>query len=273
MVEAERSFVDEQVRKVIELKKTVCDTNDKNFVVINQKGIDPMALDLFAKEGILALRRAKRRNMERLTLACGGIAVNSVDNLTPDVLGHAENIYEHVLGEEKYTFIDGVKNPLSVTILIKGPNAHTITQIKDAVRDGLRAVKNTIEDGGVVPGAGAFEIAASEEIMKGRSEVAGRAKLGLQAFAEALLIIPKTLAANSGFDPHDSIIGLQEEYQKGHIVGIDIHTGDPLDPAIEGIWDNYRVKRQLLHSSTVIATQLLLVDEIIRAGKSQTKGE
>jgi T-complex protein 1 subunit zeta len=273
MVESERLFVDEQVKRVIELKKQVCDSTEHSFIVVNQKGIDPMSLDLFAKAGILALRRAKRRNMERLTLACGGTAVNSVEDLTPDVLGYAENVYEHVLGEEKYTFIDGVKNPQSVTILIKGPNSHTISQIKDAVRDGLRAVKNAIEDGGVVPGAGAFEIAAYEELLKSRDQVSGRAKLGFLAFADALLVIPKTLAVNSGFDPQDSIISLQEEYQKGHVVGLDVHTGDPLDPAAEGIWDNYRVKRQLLHSSTVLACQLLLVDEIIRAGKSQTKAE
>lgn len=79
-----------------------------------------MALDSLAKNGILALRRAKRRNMERLTLACGGVAVNSVDDLTPDVLGHADSVYEHVLGEDKYTFVEGVKNPFSCTILIKG---------------------------------------------------------------------------------------------------------------------------------------------------------
>jgi T-complex protein 1 subunit zeta len=101
MVEAERSFVDEQVKKVIDLKNQVCTTTGHSFIVVNQKGIDPMALDMFAKAGILALRRAKRRNMERLTLACGGTAVNSVDGITPDALGYAESVYEHVLGEEK----------------------------------------------------------------------------------------------------------------------------------------------------------------------------
>lgn len=88
--------------------------------MINQKGIDPPSLDALAKEGIVALRRAKRRNMERLTLACGGVAVNSADDLDPSILGYAEEVYEHVLGEEKYTFVEGVKNPFSCTILIKG---------------------------------------------------------------------------------------------------------------------------------------------------------
>ena len=130
------------------------------------KGIDPPSLDMFAREGIMALRRAKRRNMERLTLSSGGVAVNSVEALDPSILGWADEVREHVLGEEKYTFIEGVKNPLSCTILIKGPNAHTINQIKDAIRDGLRAVSNTIEDKAVIPGGGAFEVAAHVDLMK-----------------------------------------------------------------------------------------------------------
>ncbi|CAI9776731.1 unnamed protein product [Fraxinus pennsylvanica] len=110
------------------------------LLFIIQKGIDPPSLDLLAREGIIALRRAKRRNMERLVLAFGGEAVNSVDDLNLDCLGWAGLVYEHVLGEEKYTFVENVKNPHSCTILIKGPNDHTIAQIKDAVRDGLRAI-------------------------------------------------------------------------------------------------------------------------------------
>jgi len=271
MVEAERAFVDDRVKKIIDLKKQVCDTPDKNFVVVNQKGIDPLSLDLFAKEGILALRRAKRRNMERLTLAAGGSQVNSVDDLTPSVLGFANDVYEQTLGEEKYTFIEGVKNPFSCTILVKGPNQHTITQIKDAIRDGLRSVKNAIEDASVIPGAGAFEIALSDTLHRFKDEVEGREKLGVQAFADAVLIIPKTLAINSGFDPSDSLIALQKEYQAGHVVGIDVTTGEPIDPQAAGIWDNTRVKRTILHAAPTVAGQLLLVDEVVRAGKSAGK--
>lgn len=97
MVAAERAFTDEKVKKIIELKKKVCDGTEKGFVLINQKGIDPVSLDLLAAHGIIGLRRAKRRNMERLTLACGGLAINSVEDLSPDVLGHADEVYEHVL--------------------------------------------------------------------------------------------------------------------------------------------------------------------------------
>jgi T-complex protein 1 subunit zeta len=106
LVESERRHVDDKLRKIVDLKKEVCGTDPKkNFVIINQKGIDPLSLDVLAKNGILALRRAKRRNMERLQLVCGGSAMNSADDLTPDILGWAGLVYEHQLGEEKYTFI------------------------------------------------------------------------------------------------------------------------------------------------------------------------
>ncbi|KAK9091183.1 hypothetical protein Sjap_024360 [Stephania japonica] len=262
MVAAERRQVDERV----------CAGNENNFVVINQKGIDPPSLDVLARAGIIALRRAKRRNMERLVLACGGEAVNSVDDLTPDCLGWAGLVNEHILGEEKYTFVENVKNPFSCTILIKGPNDHTIAQIKDAVRDGLRSVKNTIEDEALILGAGAFEIAARRHLVNEvKKTVQGRAQLGVEAFADALLVIPKTLAENSGLDTQDAIIALKGEHDNGNIVGLNLQTGEPIDPHMVGIYDNYSVKRQIINSGPVIASQLLLVDEVIRAGRNMRK--
>jgi len=272
LVNAERQFIENRVNKLIELKKKLCDGTDKTFVVINQKGIDPLSLDMLAKEGIMALRRAKRRNMERLTLACGGIALNSFDDMNESCLGYAGVVYEHVLGEEKFTFVEDCRNPLSVTLLIKGPNKYTLSQTKDAIRDGLRAIINTIEDEYVVPGAGAFEVAAHKALIAYKEEVKGRARLGVQAFADAMLIIPKVLAQNAGFDPQDSMVKMQEAYiVDGPLVGLDLESGEPTVPADLGIFDNYRVKKQILHSCTVIASNLLLVDEIMRAGLSSLK--
>ncbi|XP_038830401.1 T-complex protein 1 subunit zeta isoform X1 [Salvelinus namaycush] len=273
LVAAERKFIEERVKKIIELKNAVCADTKKGFVVLNQKGIDPYSLDALAKEGIVALRRTKRRNMERLTLACGGIAMNSFEDLTPECLGQAGLVYEHTLGEEKYTFIEKCGNPRSVTLLVKGPNKHTLTQIKDAVRDGLRAVKNAIEDGCVVSGAGAFEVAVHDALIKHKPLVKGRAQLGVQAFADALLIIPKVLAQNSGYDPMETLVKLQTEYKEsGQLVGVDLSSGEPMVASEAGVWDNYSVKKQLLHSCTVIASNILLVDEIMRAGMSSLKG-
>jgi len=269
---AERAFIEARVQKIIEIKKKLCDGTDKKFVVINQKGIDPMSLDSLAKEGIMALRRAKRRNMERLALACGGTAMNSFDDLKEEHLGFAGLVYEHVLGETKYTFVEKCKVPKSVTILLKGPDKHTITQIKDAVRDGLRAIKNAIDDRALVPGAGAFEIAANRELQAYKDTVKGKTRLGIQAFAEALLVIPKTLAVNSGFDAQDALVKLTESARQGDLVGLDLESGEPLLPVDRGIFDNYTVKKQIINSCSVIASNLLLVDEIMRAGLSSLKG-
>jgi T-complex protein 1 subunit zeta len=273
LVTAERKFIEDRVQKIIELKRKVCTPeNKKTFVVINQKGVDPMSLDALAKEGIMALRRAKRRNMERLVLACGGNAMNSVEEMDESMLGSAGLVYEHVLGENKFTFVEQCANPLSVTILMKGPNKHTLMQVKDAVRDGLRAVKNALEDGCVVPGAGAYEVACHAVLKKFLETVKGKARLGIQAYADGLMIIPKTLATNAGYDSQEVMVKLLEEARDGASVGMDCDTGEPCIPKDKGIYDNYRVKRQMVNSCTVIASNLLLVDEIMRAGMSSLKG-
>ncbi|PMD20528.1 T-complex protein 1 zeta subunit [Hyaloscypha hepaticicola] len=275
LVESERRFVDEKLRKIVELKKEVCGNDPKKgFVIINQKGIDPLSLDVLVKNGIFALRRAKRRNMERLQLICGGTAQNSVDDLTPDILGWAGLVYEHQLGEEKYTFIEDVKEPKSVTILIKGPNQHTITQISDAVRDGLRSVYNMIVDKSVVPGAGAFQVACAAHLNSDAfsKTVKGKAKWGVQAFADALLIIPKTLAANAGHDVQDALATLQDEHREGNVVGLDLKTGESMDPVLEGVYDSFRVLRNAIASSSGIASNLLLCDEMLKARQMGRQG-
>lgn len=272
LVTAERKFIEDRCQKIIALKKKMCDGTDKTFVVLNQKGVDPMSLDALAKEGIMALRRTKRRNMERLTLACGGSAMNTLEDMDESCLGYAGIVYEHVLGENKFTFVEKCKNPQSVTVLIKGPNKHTLMQTKDALRDGLRSVKNALEDGCVVPGAGAYEVAAHMALKKFMEEVKGRARLGIQAYADSLLVIPKVLAQNAGYDPQEVMVKLLEEGASGAYVGVDLNTGEAMLPADQGIYDNYRVKRQMINSCTVIASNLLLVDEIMRAGMSSLKG-
>ncbi|KAI6189536.1 Chaperonin Cpn60 TCP-1 domain containing protein [Aphelenchoides bicaudatus] len=268
LLAAEREFITRRVMKIIELKKQVCvekDGKTPGFVIINQKGIDPPSLDLFAQNGILALRRAKRRNMERLQLACGGEALNSVDDLKPEDLGFAGSVYEHVLGEDKYTFVEECKDP-------KDPNRHSIFQTKDAIYDGLRAVLNVLRDGSVIPGAGSFEVAAFNHLENYAKEVKGRAKLGVLAYANALLVIPETLAINAGYDASEKIVNLIEEAREvgdAGVLGLNLDSGDV--EAINGIWDNVCVKRSSLNAAYNIASNLLEVDEVMRAGMTNLK--
>lgn len=268
MVKAERATCDAKVAQIVALKKKLCDGTDKSFVVINQKGIDPPSLDVFAANGILGLRRAKRRNMERLQLCCGGQSIHAIEALEEAVLGYAEDVYEHVLGEDTFTFVEGVRHPRSCTILVNGPNPHTIAMVEDSVKNGLRCVRNVLIESKLVPGAGAFELSAHADLVEFKKSVKGKAKLGVQAFADALLVIPKTLATNSGFDQMDTILAMQEELQGGaKYVGLDIASGEASDPTATGVYDVFRVKHQMVESAGVIAAQILLVDEIIRAGR------
>merc|ERR1719431_1223310 len=199
--------------------------------------------------------------MERLALACGGVAMNSVEELTEDCLGQAGLVYEHVLGENKFTFVEKCANPQSVTILMKGPNKHTLQQ-----------TKNALEDGCVIPGAGAYEVATHIALKKFLESVKGRARLGIQAYADGLLIIPKVLAQNAGYDAQEVIVKLLEEGALNPTIGVDCDSGEAIVPQDKGIYDNYRVKKQMINSCTVIASNLLLVDEIMRAGMSSLKG-
>ena len=268
LVQSERALTDDKCRKIIELKRKVCDGTDKTFVLINQKGIDPISLDMLAKENILGLRRAKRRNMERLVLACGGRAINSVEDIKEEDLGFAELVYQQDLGEDKYTFVEGCKNPLSCSILVKGPNDHTIAMLKDAVRDGLRAVKNTIEDGGVIPGAGAFEVYAYSNLVQYKDEVKGKLKMAVQAFADSIVCIPKVLAENSGFDSQEVLLELIDKYNQDQVpVGVNVIEKGVISPDVAGVYDNLVVKKQFLNLAPTLAQQLVLCDEILKAGK------
>eukprot|EP00531_Pseudo-nitzschia_arenysensis_P020939 CAMPEP_0116149734 /NCGR_PEP_ID=MMETSP0329-20121206/19133_1 /TAXON_ID=697910 /ORGANISM="Pseudo-nitzschia arenysensis, Strain B593" /LENGTH=526 /DNA_ID=CAMNT_0003646123 /DNA_START=76 /DNA_END=1653 /DNA_ORIENTATION=+ len=264
LVESERKWLDERCKQIIDFKRSVC-KDDESFVIINQKGVDPLSLDIFAKEGILCLRRAKRRNMERLTLACGGSPIHSLQDIEESQLGYAGKVSQVTLGEEKFTFVEDCENAQSCTMLLQGPNQHAINQAKDAMKDGMRALKNALEDKAVVAGAGAFEVATAHHLQKNiLPTVAGKAKLGVQTFCDALLVIPKTLAENSGLDVIDTLLNLQDEHSASKmLVGLDVKTGEAILPSDEGIWDNVRVKRQSLYLSTVLASQLLLVDEVM----------
>ena len=192
--------------------------------------------------------------MERLILACGGNQVNSVDDLTLQDLGFADEVYEQSLGDDKYTFVEGVKDPFSCTILIKGQNEHSIAQIKDAIRDGTRAVKNVFDDQCVIPGAGAFEIYTRDKLLEyAKNEVNGKCIVGIEAFAESLLIIPKCLSDNAGQDAKEAIINVEKANRSSQTLnGIDITNGKAINPILHGIYVRIIYK----HRITIVSKRL-----------------
>ncbi|GKT28176.1 T-complex protein 1 subunit zeta [Aduncisulcus paluster] len=306
LVRGETDVVDARCMQIVKLKEAVCKPGE-SFFVVNQDGIDLRSNEILAKHGISAVRRAKRRNMERVTRACGGFAMASAQDLisadgVPNVscLGHADHVFVEVIGEDHFTFIEGVKDPFSCTVLLKGANKHTIFLLKDALRDGLTSVRNMLVSSKVVPGGGAFEIACSKHIhdmiRSSSTAISGRAQLGATVFADSLLVIPKILAQNSGYDPHETFVELSrkpgcgvmiggkesvrtyvEEKKEGELISLEQevnpHTvsAPVIDAKEAGILDGYRVKFNMLKNTAAIVGQILLVDSIIKGGRQIRK--
>ncbi|KAI6218539.1 T-complex protein 1 subunit zeta-like, protein [Aphelenchoides fujianensis] len=260
LLAAEREFITRRVHKIIELKEKVCvekDGKTPGFVVINQKGIDPPSLDLLAKHGILAsaARQTPQHGAPAVGVRRRGAELRGRPEAGGFGMGGSRLRARSREAKTSSRSWRSAKDPKSVTILIKGPNRHTIQQTKDAIYDGLRAVLNVLRDGAVIPGAGSFEIAAFNHLKEFANDVKGCAQLGVLAYANALLVIPKTLAARGVGD--------------AGVLGLNLNNGDV--ELVSGIWDNVCVKRSSLNAAYDISSNLLEVDEVVRAGLTNLK--
>ena len=253
----EREYVDKKVKKIIQLKRSICKNTKKNFLIINQKGIDMVSLDIFSKEGILAIRRAKRKNMERISLMCSAIPINSVDDIKADVLGYAGIVYEQIVGEEKYTFIENVSNPFSGTILIKGRNFFLKQQIKDAVKSSLATLKSFISDKCVLIGGGQIELASYNHLISYSELIKGKKKFGILALALGILSIPKIISENSGDDPYLHFNKIENIITSNNYFDLGEKSIQTL------VLDCFTVKKQIFTSVCSVANNILLIDQII----------
>nr|UXY88509.1 T-complex protein 1, zeta SU [Cryptomonas curvata] len=253
----ERECIDKKVKKIIQLKRSVCRDSKKGFLVINQKGIDVISLDLLSKEGILGIRRAKRRNMERISLMCNAVPINSVDNIKAEVLGYAGLVYEQIIGEEKYTFIENVSNPFSGTILIKGRNSFLKQQIKDVIQSSLTTLKLFIKDKCALMGGGRIELASYNHLISYSDLIKGRKKFGIIALAIGILNIPKILSENSGEDPYLYFNKIENTFLPNN----DLILGSKWNQT--DILDCFTIKKQIFNSVCLVANTILLIDEII----------
>jgi thermosome len=236
-------------------------------VVLCMKGIDDTAQHLLAKHNILAARRVKKSDMERLAKATGAKIVTLLDDLTAKDLGKA-SVEEVKVGDESMLYVKEAKNAKAVTILITGGTEHVIEETKRAVSDAIGDVAASIKVGKVLGGAGAPEIEISRNLKLFSNKLNGREQLAVQAFAEAMEIIPRTLAENAGLDPIDVLVELKAAHDKGKKwAGINVFTGEVMDAWKEGVIEPSKIKTQALSSASEVATMILRIDDVIAAGK------
>ncbi|HYS73352.1 MAG TPA: thermosome subunit beta, partial [Thermoplasmata archaeon] len=244
-------------------------------VIFCQKGIDDLAQHYLAKADIYAVRRVKKSDMEKLAKATGGKVVTKLDELSKDDLGYAKLVYEKKIGEDEMTFVTGCKNPKAMSILIRGGTEHVVDEVERSLEDATSVVSVAIEDGKVITGGGSSATEIALTLRDYASSVGGREQIAIEAFADAVEAIPRTLAENAGLDPIDILIELRKEHKKGNkYAGINVFTGKVSDMKKENVIEPIRVGSQAISSAADAAVMILRIDDVIaaRAGEGGGKG-
>jgi thermosome len=240
-------------------------------VVLCEKGVDDMVQHFLARKGIMAVRRNKKSDMEKLAKATGGKIVTNLDALTAGDLGYAALVEERKIGDDKMTFIEGCKHPKAVTILIRGGTQRIVDEAERSVHDALCVVRDVVEEPKLVAGGGAPELEMSRALRKYADTLPGREQLAVRAFAEALEAIPVTLTENAGLDPIDILSDLRSRHEKGETwAGIEVIAGKVQDMMKAGVIEPLAVKKQIIKSATEASTMILKIDDVIAAGKMRT---
>ncbi|HTW39947.1 MAG TPA: thermosome subunit beta [Thermoplasmata archaeon] len=264
-----QSFLDEEdksFRKMVEAIKA----SGAN-VVVTQKGVDDVVLHYLAKEGIYAVKQVKESDLQKLARATGAKIVTGYKDLTSADLGTAASVEEKKIGDDKMTFVTGCQNPRSVSILIHGGTEHVTQEVERSLHDALKVVASVIEDGVVCPGGGATEIDLAVKLRKWAPSVGGREQLAVEAFAQALEVIPWALGENGGYDSINTLIELRRAHDgagANRNVGINLDDGKATDMWKLHVVEPLRVKRQALNSATEVASMVLRIDDVIASKKS-----
>ena len=237
-------------------------------VVICQKGIDDIAQNYLAKAGIIALRRIKESDMSKLSKATGARIVTNTDELSKDDIGHAELVEERKVETDKWVFIEGCKNPKSVTILIRGGSQTLVDEAERSIHDALMAIKDVVEYPYVVVGGGASEAVVSRKLREWSASLASRKQLAVEKYADAVESIPLVLAENAGMSVIDTQAQLRTKSKEAGKAryGIDVFKGKIADLSSRDIYEPLSVKNQIINSATEAACMILRIDDIISAG-------
>jgi thermosome len=238
-------------------------------VVLCQKGIDDLAQHFLAKDGIYAVRRVKKSDMEKLAKATGANIVSKVSELTAEDIGHAGLVEERKIGEDSLTFVTGAKKAKAVSILIRGGTEHVIDEIERSLDDALNVTAVAVEDGHYVFGGGATAEELAMRLRDHAAKIGGREQIAFESFADALETIPRTLAENAGLDPIDMLIELRKAHKSGQErAGVDLAKGGTIDMGELHVIEPIRVGRQAIESATDAAVMILRIDDVIASKSS-----
>ncbi|MEM5811151.1 MAG: thermosome subunit beta [Candidatus Aenigmatarchaeota archaeon] len=261
-----QSFLEQEQRMLKDMVEKIASV--KANVVICQKGIDDTAQHFLAKKGILAVRRVKKSDMEALAKATGGRIVTNLDDLSENDLGYAKLVEEKKIGGEAMVFVKDCKDPKAVSILVRGSTEHVVDEVDRSIEDAIGAVISALEVGKIVPGAGAAEVEAALAVRKFAQKFSGREQMAILAFADALEIIPKSLAENAGLDSIDILAALRSAHEKKEVnAGIDLEKGKIMDAEKAGVVEPLKVKTFAIKSATEAAEMILRIDDVITASK------
>ncbi|HPY60191.1 MAG TPA: thermosome subunit alpha [Methanospirillum sp.] len=262
-----QAFLDEEERMIKSITDKIVKSGAK--VLFCQKGIDDIAQHYLAKAGILAVRRVKKSDMEKLNRATGASIISSIDAIQGSELGYAGIVEERKISGEEMIFVEECKNPKAVSIIVRGGTEHVVAELDRAFEDAIRVVGVVLEDKKCVAGGGAPETELSLRLREYAASVGGRAQLAIEAFATALEIIPRTLAENAGLDPIDMLVELRAAHEKGQkTVGLNVMEAKPADMHKEGVVEPLRVKTQAIASAAEAAVMILRIDDIIASARS-----
>jgi chaperonin GroEL (HSP60 family) len=236
-------------------------------VVFCQKGLDDTVQHYLAKEGIMAARRLKESDMEKLARATGGRVTSNLNDLKTTDLGFAGLVEERKIGDDKMIFVEKCKDPHSVAILIRAGLERMVDEAERAIIDALSVVSDVVENSKIVAGGGAVEIEVAKELRKYATKVGGREQLAVEAFADAMEVIPRALAENAGLDPIDVLVELRSAHDKetGKYMGINVFTGKVQNSIDNGVIEPLVVKEQAIKSAAESAAMILRIDDVITA--------
>jgi thermosome len=262
-----KMFLEEENRMLKDMVEKIKSSGAN--VVICQKGIDDIAQHYLAKSDILTVRRVKESDMTKLARATNARVVNSIDDLTSNDLGSADLVEERKVETDKWVFVEGCKHPKSVTILIRGGSQRVVDEAERSIHDALMVTKDVLEKPAIVAGGGAPEAYVASKLREWTSTLIGREQLAAEKFAEALEVIPLTLAENAGMDPIDTATDLRAKQSKGaKWMGIDARSAKITDMSKMDIFEPLSVKEQIIKSATEAASMILRIDDVIASSKS-----